>query len=1514
MSGNKRTLELDDLFVRNIHFRDPGGFPIAANKILFSRGDGGTYFSDLPFPCLSSLLRSFNEVRAGSNIALQASNAYNRLWFEPGSGIEFLQQNEGGQDKIYIYAVAPQKLEIVGGDTIDFADLPTDSGERTLKYAALGDISISVSSDTVFFQTQFNSSFVYLASTISTVQGIQTEQSSLYGQTVELNQQLASSFSTYNTYFVSTGIAALDLSIRAETAIVNTILSSYQQVFTTDASGNYFIQTSTIASLSNVIGKNTLSDETPPVEETVVSNGYVSTFSNYFKIQDSETNQIFSIEKEFMESISTTAASTFLTYGANVATGWIPQISSIGDPYDPSIRNQFYPILQQSQYIEILSTATESTITNYTLRNTGRFDEICAPGGELAINANLVSISSLNAASANFGSFYASTLVFDSVAISTFSTNVVTANEIYTGYASISTLSVSSITGLDLNALFSTAVRSTFTQLFTSSLQASTVTVDVGYIQELHVSSIVGFTGGSTGPTGSAGPTGYADRYSTFALNESINPYVGSAIITVETGLAYIPGNTILVQDQSNPFNNYFTGIVGSYDKNVTGQLYIIGITDVHGTFTGSRNYNVNLNAITGPTGQAGTGFTGATGATGETGYTGPTGEGFTGATGAEGTTGATGTIGPTGPAGSGGGGNLIYNDAWIQYYFIDPPPSIQMQSTTAKTTEIYVPWIYPTQIPVGLTDYWIPHINRFNAVLDAQLISGHYTTNMVVNLSTNYVDYHTGASTVTGIVLSKIAGANTIEYRTFPGESTQRLTFVYHDTQLANLITDSSNKVTAWYANNNPNIFYASTPYEIYITPGPPSIPQSLATSAITSNAMTLSYSAPAQVDINDPTSTASISDYKISYTVTPVPGRRYGTPVYTSTLNISNGTSLSYAASGLYPDSYTEFTVAAKNNVSALYGQTASTIRSTTNLAQSAVLSGSLSFASRYYTNGTIRNIKTGTTITNLVNLSTPWTSSAFTSPIHSVEIRGSTSTNIATLQVNMSGASNVTGPFITYNGFPASTYTTTTTNYLTLSTYVADKYPSPVQNTGFYLDSQSLVTIGSNLFYPSSTAYTVTASQSTTNAGSATFSYYFDNLLTAAPSFGQLSTSFLSVTSVPVSGVSVIYGTPVYGVSTILSNLGNFFYTSPLFTLSNVASTVTTTYNESGLGNITSGYNASVGQFTDPVIFNSQVTSASLASAYASSITTTAVARNPYITSGAFTGNSIIAIVDGPSATLVNTTIPSTVTAFSSGVSRVGCRVYTGIAQGGSSNPYVPPFLYTGAGYTNAQYATILYNHTWDITNSTISVVGPLLNTNEELQVYNGKFRTKGSATAGYFDYRRFYYTNTSLNTVNYSVISATGYRYATFCWSVTPITSGVTQYSAFSIVLNSVSPTPTITSGSAYVGAQKILMYYRFEDSASPTPTDANNLTSIWLDANTQGTTVTSGNYFNPTDNSATRPGLIADPVNSSGNTTFSLAVPKPFQQGTGTVYIYLRLGLPMSVNFECAYVSGTLTAS
>jgi hypothetical protein len=943
------------------------------------------------------------------------------------------------------------------------------------------------------------------------------------------------------------------------------------------------------------------------------------------------------------------------------------------------------------------------------------------------------------------------------------------------------------------------------------------------------------------------------------------------------------------------PLTQGSTGTTGP--TGATGSTGATGPTGFTGP-TGSTG-------ATGSTGRTGpTGFTGATGATGPTGFTGPTGRaGRDGIDGVTGSTGPTGFTGPTGP------GNAIYNDQWITDNIINPPPSLVFSTTTSRSSEIFVPWIYPTQFPIGLISNWIPVITSFNATLRVNYPTIVSTTNLLINVSSSYVDYHNGASTVTGIVLSKLSGTSGLQYKLFPGETVARLTYVYYDTYLTNMTTSPFNQVIGWYANNNPGSNVASTIYSIFISAGPPSQPRNPTATNLSASSFTFSYIAPLSNDITDPATTASISQYDISFNGVAIPGRRYGAPLDDPGLSgINNGTNLSYLATNRYPDSYYTLTVKAKNNIFSGFGATSTLSNvSTLWLPSPDVLSGSLSFPARYYTNGTVRRISDNTTITNLVNTNTDWTSGFFRAPIHNVAGRGLPSlTTFMSLTAALSGPVALTGPTQNFIGFsnPLNIPPPTTQNNLTISSFVYDNYPTPTFYSGFYLNTSNTVTIGSAIFTASPNQYTLTASHSGSNVGSATFTFYYDSA-PGTPSISGFSMNLGTVNSIQVSGVYVLYGTPQIRTFVTAANMGNFFYTSPLISYTATAGSVTTNASETSLTNVVSGYNGTT-QFTGPLGISSIFNTTSLNTIYASSIILSAVVRNVNTTSASSSPSPIFAIIDGPSFTLLTNTVPQALSTLTSGVTHPGCRIYSGLAQGGSTNPYVPPFTNSGN-----PYATTLYSHAWNIANASASP-----NATEETQVSFGKHRSKGTTGNAYINYTSFYYTSNVQNTVDYSSVLASGYRYATFSWNVGTLTSQT--YSALSFTLHSILPTPTITASIAYVGGQRILLFYRIEDSSSPSPTDGSKLTSLWIDANNTGDgtlTVNSANYFTPNDNSISRIGLVGSPANSAGNTTFTVTVPKPFTVPAGTtIRIYCRVGLPMNTNFEFSHVTATLSAT
>ena len=172
---------------------------------------------------------------------------------------------------------------------------------------------------------------------------------------------------------------------------------------------------------------------------------------------------------------------------------------------------------------------------------------------------------------------------------------------------------------------------------------------------------------GSTGPTGTTGPTGVSgDKYLSVSLDTSLGGIVegGNVTMTINSGLSYVVGNSVIVTDAVNPYINRFQGVVTSYSGNTISIGEISHITGFVGGILTTSHFVVNLDGIDGPTGTTGTtgptGTTGETGFTGDTGYTGPTGctgpigTGPTGCTGDTGTTGDTGPTGCTGPIGTG--------------------------------------------------------------------------------------------------------------------------------------------------------------------------------------------------------------------------------------------------------------------------------------------------------------------------------------------------------------------------------------------------------------------------------------------------------------------------------------------------------------------------------------------------------------------------------------------------------------------------------------------------------------------------------------------------------------------------------------------------------------------------------------------------------------------------------------------------------------------------------------------
>jgi hypothetical protein len=358
---NNRTLNLDTLFVRDIVFKDFANNPIPANQPFVSRGDGGTYFtssmtSTFASPAVNAIIASTSD---GGNYQYVASSPYNVFNFESGGSTEFYSNSSNGG--LIIYNTGPEQI-IADGQVLPFAILPDYTvGGRTLQYVGTGDTTLQVSDATIFFNSIYYSS-------VSTVLFLQSTS-------IGLENELTSSISELNILLTSSGIYNYNL------------ISSY---FLTPN----VINISTVSTSLLVLGDNTIQDN--PLRDTiydpcivVTGSTILSTNTDFLTFTDNFSGVTFAIDKEYLYGSSTMLygdSTITVTRGQQVQLGWFPTLSTQTD--SQSLRAQFVPIIQQIQVMEqLISTSTEpiplteitSTITNYYMKNIGRFDEICNP-------------------------------------------------------------------------------------------------------------------------------------------------------------------------------------------------------------------------------------------------------------------------------------------------------------------------------------------------------------------------------------------------------------------------------------------------------------------------------------------------------------------------------------------------------------------------------------------------------------------------------------------------------------------------------------------------------------------------------------------------------------------------------------------------------------------------------------------------------------------------------------------------------------------------------------------------------------------------------------------------------------------------------------------------------------------------------------------------------------------------------------------------------------------------------
>jgi hypothetical protein len=856
-------------------------------------------------------------------------------------------------------------------------------------------------------------------------------------------------------------------------------------------------------------------------------------------------------------------------------------------------------------------------------------------------------------------------------------------------------------------------------------------------------------------------------------------------------------------------------------------------------------------------------------------------------------------------------------NDLWTTVNLVDSPPVATIGTITYTSSSIYIPWTYPRQINVGFMSQPLPLINSLTVQYYYNNGSYNVSGYALQNASgINYISTVAGNSynVITGVVLTNNSSAQRgISVVNFPSPyNSTRYAYTFYDPGFANLVSSPANAVTIYYSNYNATSTNASVsvaPFTGFASSGVPSavLNLSFTTNSNSSNPVTIvfQYYPPTYSDSMNSiitSITSPIKQYLINYN-TLGSSLRYGGPISNSGSITVNATSVNTLTpdqktfTNFYPDSTYTFSIEAQNiTTNTNYGISTSASLTTTYLNPVKVFDNiSFSTSSTVYTQYTSALVTNSNVYSNvyLATSAGDWTSNSFGSPIHTLNNRASTDSSLLSVNATL-GSYNVS---VNYSGFPITNPGNVDGSGLSIiTTTPTDSYSTYSEPyRGFYLQTSNQVKISSSSLTPSNLqkTLTVTQSQASVQTASSAFSFYFDTY--SNPAVSSFTTAINAnsgkTTSIQICGIWITYGTIYLNATTVASNLGNYFYNSTQLLRYN--GTIIT--SEIGISNVTTSKSTilvsptTISNTSGPVNYTSvsyQTTVPSISVTAYNQIGTTATAYS----------SAINMILDQPNYNLysllksnINSAVITTTTSY-------GLRVYSGIPLSGTN---VPNYLNGGT----TAYSTLPFLNSWSLVNS--SNTGNYDGT-QELLMANGAFRTSDTNYAK--SYLLNYYSNNSgsvlQNTLDYTNIGTTGYRFMTFAWKVSPTLSGSNTKLNISF-----SGSPSIVNSLLYAdsGTNKILVYYRVEDTAAISSFTPNNASTYWISANDNATDstnngpVSGSNYYTVPGNN--KP-YYSPPTISSGLITAGLPIALSTNTTgltNGNIYIYVRIGLPMSVS-------------
>jgi hypothetical protein len=800
-------------------------------------------------------------------------------------------------------------------------------------------------------------------------------------------------------------------------------------------------------------------------------------------------------------------------------------------------------------------------------------------------------------------------------------------------------------------------------------------------------------------------------------------------------------------------------------------------------------------------------------------------------------------------------------------------------------------------------------------------------------------------AITIGALTINNIAGSSSLNGNTFD----------FYDTSLQNMIDNSFNALAIWYSNRYPipNVFIA--PIKPFAFSGPPSAPNIdpfPLTQPINANSYTISYRFPFTDVINSLLGPPYISVVDISYS-TPGSSIRFPSAVSDTKYTINSiptnniipaNTPITATLTNMHPSSNYTIAIRGQNNIAiGNYGafNTGTTLTTIAVSYPSVIQSGGiLNTSAAQYSNPNNTKIKLvstkqpiGTT-TPLVNINRTSliTISPFQQIINSNAATigiGLTGQNLLAVDISFNGLVvnyHLPSPQIQYGGFgQTNTPTYIEPNKISVSGNATDAYASsPEYNQGFYLNSNTNFTLLSNFFssngfqnsnfltnysifskYASSLNYTAITNTST--------NFYLDDI-SANPTI--LPTPILSFTTLQttlISGIRVIVDdSNTFVIDASYSNMGNFFYSSPLVTYTLLKDTTSlTTITEPDINNVTSlsmnvlqtSFKSTIQIKNNAIIFPFLATNVYTRGNIKMSI----IANNIFGSSLSAFSNALNLLVDVPSTNFVKATTPQAATpnlnTLGQGSALIpGYRIWSGIVRpvplppyisGGGSIPTNSATTSNATATGDQGYSSFPYNQLWNIALNS--------DTNQELLVANGNFTTDPQY---YINYSSFNTPNNS--SIDYSSIAIENlYRYATFVWNVSAFSSN----SLTNIILKFQIPSANQT---ATLNAMQI--FYRTEDSTNLTNFSEGSNSSTWISVlltnkaiggsiDNKGGVINGVNLRGFNNNTYRSNEILFSEVNVitlTGN-TYSFSIPiYTIQQGKSGMKIYVRFGLPMNI--------------